>query len=73
VTITVEDRQILVTMEEAAECLRIGRTSMYALVMAGEVDSVRIGRSRRVPVGALHDYVRRLRECQRIDAARSLA
>jgi excisionase family DNA binding protein len=73
VTITAENRQILVTMQEAAKCLRIGRTSMYALVMAGEVDSVQIGRSRRVPLGALDDYVERLRASQRAEAARRLA
>lgn len=40
--------RIVLTIEEAAECLGIGRTLMYALVTAGEVESVRIGRLRRI-------------------------
>jgi excisionase family DNA binding protein len=53
--------RILLTIEEAAERLRIGRTLMYALVTAGEVESVRIGRLRRIPADALEQYVARLR------------
>ena len=48
---------VLVTPEEAAEALRIGRTRMYALLREGAIRSVRIGQSRRVPVQALHDFV----------------
>jgi excisionase family DNA binding protein len=54
--------RIVLTIEEAAECLGIGRTLMYALVTAGEVESVRIGRLRRIPVDALDRYVAGLRE-----------
>lgn len=53
--------RLVLTIEEAAERLGIGRTLMYALVSAGEVESVRIGRLRRVPTDALDDYVLRLR------------
>jgi len=45
--------RIVLTVEEAAERLGIGRTLMYALVMAGEVESVHIGRLRRIPTDAL--------------------
>ena len=51
----------VLTVEEAAQRLRIGRTLMYALIAAGDVESVRIGRLRRVPTDALDDYVLRLR------------
>jgi excisionase family DNA binding protein len=51
---------MLLTLEEAALVLRIGRTRMYALVGAGTVRSVRIGSSRRVPVVAIEEYVARL-------------
>lgn len=47
----------LLTMEEAAERLRIGRTTMYALVKAGAVESVTIGTLRRIPPEALKAYV----------------
>jgi len=47
-------------VEEAADRLGIGRTLMYALITAGEVESVRIGRLRRVPADALERYVKGL-------------
>jgi excisionase family DNA binding protein len=53
--------RIVLTIEEAAECLGIGRTLMYALISAGEVESVRIGRLRRIPIDALERYVAGLR------------
>lgn len=53
---------ILLTVEEAARRLHIGRTTMYALIGSGEVESVPVGRLRRVPVDALHTYVARLRQ-----------
>ena len=53
--------RLVLTVEEAAELLGIGRTLMYALISAGEVESVRIGRLRRVPIDALERYVIGLR------------
>jgi len=38
----------LLTVEEAAQRLRIGRTLGYALAHEGSIESVRIGRLRRV-------------------------
>jgi len=52
---------ILLTVEEAAVRLRIGRTSMYRLVATGAIESVTVGRLRRVPVECLAEYVHRLR------------
>jgi excisionase family DNA binding protein len=43
------DLAVLLTVEEAARRLNIGRTTMYALVSSGAVESVTIGRLRRVP------------------------
>ena len=40
---------LVLTVEEAADRLGVGRTVMYALVSSGAVESVRIGRPRRVP------------------------
>ena len=51
---------ILLTPEEAAAALRIGRTRMYALLAEGKVASVQIGHSRRISVRALEDFVHRL-------------
>ncbi|HEX5115115.1 MAG TPA: helix-turn-helix domain-containing protein [Pseudonocardiaceae bacterium] len=50
----------LLTVEEAAERLRIGRTRMFALLKSGEIDSVQIGHSRRIHPHAIDAYTRRL-------------
>ena len=53
--------RLLLTVEEAADRLGIGRTLMYALVKNGEVESVQLGRLLRIPADALPRYVDRLR------------
>lgn len=53
---------VLLKVEEAARRLGIGRTTLYALISSGEIESVPVGRLRRVPVESLHDYVTRLRQ-----------
>ena len=56
--------RLVLTVEEAAKCLGIGRTLMYALITTGDVESVRIGRLRRVPPDALENYVIVLARCR---------
>lgn len=51
---------LLVTPEEAARRLSLGRTTVYGLIATGELASVTIGRCRRVPVSALCGFVERL-------------
>ncbi|GAA3621330.1 hypothetical protein GCM10022267_04390 [Lentzea roselyniae] len=51
---------IVLTVEQAAKRLNIGRTLMYELVTTGVVESVHIGRLRRVPLQALTNYVNKL-------------
>jgi excisionase family DNA binding protein len=53
--------RIVLTVEQAAERLGIGRTLMYSLVSSGAVESVTIGRLRRIPADALVTYVESLR------------
>lgn len=43
----------LLDVREAAEFLRLGRSTVYALMDAGKLGYVRIGRSRRIPRRAL--------------------
>jgi len=59
--------RLLLTVEQAAEQLGVGRTLMYALVRAGEVESVTIGRLRRIPAEALNAYVAALRVSKTTD------
>ncbi len=53
---------IVYTIQEAALRLKIGRTTMYELVMSGQVRTVTIGRLRRVPAKCIEDYVTNLLE-----------
>jgi excisionase family DNA binding protein len=53
--------RLLLTVEEAADRLGVGRSTMYGLILDGAVESVRIGRLRRVPVDALPRYLDQLR------------
>ncbi|GLP71110.1 hypothetical protein TUSST3_77300 [Streptomyces sp. TUS-ST3] len=55
---------VLLKVEEAARRLRIGRTTCYALIRSGELESVPVGRLRRVPADAPAAYVARLRAAQ---------
>jgi excisionase family DNA binding protein len=52
--------RVLLTVEEAAERLHIGKTKTYALVKAGEIESVLIGRLRRIHIDAVNAYAARL-------------
>ena len=51
---------LLLTPEEAAELLRVGRTTIYALMKAGDLRPVHIGRSCRISRAELERYVRML-------------
>lgn len=54
----------LLPVEEAARRLSLGRTFTFALIASGELESVTVGRLRRVPAQAIADYVARLRTSQ---------
>ena len=54
-----EDR-LLLTPEEAARQLSVGRSHLYLKLASGEIESIRIGRSRRVPIRSLRAYIDRL-------------
>ena len=62
-------RQML-TVEQAAEVLGLGRTTMFALIKSGEIESVRIGFLRRVPADAIDAYLARLQTEQHPYAGR---
>jgi excisionase family DNA binding protein len=54
--------KLLFTPEEAADALSIGRTKLYELVSSGALSSIRIGSCRRIPAGALADFISDLSE-----------
>lgn len=54
--------KLLLTPEEAAQVLGLGRTKVYEheLMLSDALESVKIGASRRVPVESLTSFVDRL-------------
>jgi excisionase family DNA binding protein len=61
--------QILYKAEECTTVLRLGLTTVKAMIASGELRSIKIGRARRVPAEALHEYVHRLDAEQNGDSA----
>ncbi|MEV0066646.1 excisionase family DNA-binding protein [Amycolatopsis sp. NPDC050768] len=56
--------RVLLTVEEAGNRLAISRTVIYELLRSGQLESVTIGRNRRVPAAAVNNFVARLRREQ---------
>jgi len=54
-----EDDRLLLTVVEAARRLEISRSLLYELMARDEIQSIRVGRLRRVPAEALSDYISR--------------
>ena len=54
--------RLLLTPEEAAEVLRLGRTTVYALMKSGDLRAVHIGRCCRLSRAELERYVRQLED-----------
>lgn len=56
------EEKLLLTPEDVAQRLSVGRSTVYELIRAGALRSVKVGRLRRIPVGALRAYVERIVE-----------
>ena len=52
-----ETRPKAVKMETAAELMGVGRTTMYGLVLSGEVRSLKVGARRLVPMTAIDEFI----------------
>ena len=59
-----EAPRLMLTVPEAARRLSIGRSYVYQLMLLGELETVQLGRLRRVPADCLVEYVDRLRREQ---------
>lgn len=57
---------ITVRIPEAADLLGVGRTKIYALINAGEIEAVKVGGSTLVVVGSIRALVERQRIASRI-------
>jgi excisionase family DNA binding protein len=56
------NQPILVTVADVAIMLSIGRTATWELVRNHKIKSIKIGRTRRVPVAAIQEYINQLLE-----------
>lgn len=53
--------KLLHSPEEAAELISVGRSQIFELIARDEIESIKIGRLRRIPHDALTSYIARLR------------
>lgn len=60
---------LLVSVEEAAAALGIGRSKAYELIASGQLPFMRIGRRTLVPTKALSEWVDRLASATRLAIA----
>lgn len=51
------EARLLLTPEQAAESLGLGRSTVYELMRTRQILSVKIGRSRRIPFSCLLAFV----------------
>jgi excisionase family DNA binding protein len=51
------DATRLLTVSEACERLQVSRPTLYGLIRRGELRTITIGRSRRIPLSALNRFV----------------
>jgi excisionase family DNA binding protein len=52
---------LLLTVEQAARKLNVGRSTLYGLLHSGRLESVTVGRLRRVPAVSLSRFIESLR------------
>ena len=53
------DAKVLLSVEEAASAMSLGRSFISEVVMRKEIASIKVGRMRRIPMTALQDFVER--------------
>ena len=49
--------RLLLRPEEGAEAIGVSRARFYELMAAGHIKSIKIGRSRRVPITELNNWI----------------
>ena len=59
--------RLMLTVPEAARLLSIGKSYVYRLMLQGDLETVQLGKLRRVPYDCLVEYVDRLRREQNHD------
>lgn len=57
ISIISENLPVVLSVQQLAEVLQIGRNSAYDLVKSGQIRSIRIGKTIRIPQAALLEYL----------------
>ncbi len=68
--VTAAPERLMYPVLEAAGRLGLGRTTLYELIAAGELETVVVGRRRLVPASSMQAYVDRLCTTQGKQAGR---
>jgi excisionase family DNA binding protein len=53
---------LLLTVKEACTRLQVGHWTLYKLIHSNQLETIKLGRSRRIPAAALDALVDRLRQ-----------
>lgn len=56
--------KLLLTAEEAAEALSLSRSTVYLELASGRLESISVGRARRIPVDAVERWLQSKRQLQ---------
>ena len=56
--------RLLYSVTEAAGLLGVGRTYLFRLIAAGEIESIKVGKLRKIPRDALGRYIDKQRAGQ---------
>lgn len=60
--------KLLYRVPEAAEVTGISRSTLYELMSRGQLESIKVGRSRLIPHDALEEFIARMRHQEPDDA-----
>lgn len=52
---------IAVRIPQAARLIGIGRSTIYQFINAGEIETIKVGRSTLIPTDSLRDFIQRRR------------
>jgi excisionase family DNA binding protein len=53
------DNKLLLSPDETCEVLGVKRSTLFKMLEAGEIPSIKVGRLRRIPTAGLKDWVHR--------------
>jgi excisionase family DNA binding protein len=53
------DNKLLLSPDETCEVLGVKRSTLFKMLEAGAIPSIKVGRLRRIPIAGLKDWVQR--------------